>query len=127
MGCGDRGCLATPTQCRSHREGCPATISQAGATVLSSFFEGDAQALVVTSEVMPGATRQFSGFAAAANEASASRVFAGVHTPLDEDAGQQLGGAVARFVLDDGPLAAKRATPARHVRHGKHALRVHKP
>src|SRR4029077_18797275 len=87
--------------------GAHATISETGATVLSSFFHSDAQALTVTSEVMPGATRQFGGFAAAANEPSASRVFAGVHTQMDEDAGQQLGGSVARFVLHNGPLAAK--------------------
>jgi hypothetical protein len=107
--------------------GAHATISQAGASVLSSFFHGDAQALTVTSEVMPGATRQFSGFAAAANEASASRVFAGVHTQLDEDAGQRLGASVARFVFHHGPLAAKRGTAARNAHHARHALRAHKP
>jgi len=107
--------------------GAHAAISQAGATVLSSFFHGDAQALTVTSEVMPGVTRQFSGFAAAAGEASASRVFAGVHTAMDEDAGRQLGGSVARFVLHAGPLAAERATPARHVHQGRHAMRAHRP
>jgi hypothetical protein len=104
--------------------GAHAAISSAAATVLSSFFRSDAQALTVTSEVMPGTTRQFSGFAAAANEASASRVFAGVHTQLDEDAGQQLGDSVARFVLHNGPLAIRRATPARHVRHTRHASRA---
>ena len=83
--------------------------------------------LTVTSEVMPGATRQFSGFAAAANEASASRVFAGVHTQMDENAGQQLGGSVARFVLHNGPLAAERGTPARNAHHARHASRAHKP
>ena len=107
--------------------GAHATISQAGATILRSFFHGDAQALTVTSEVMPGTTRQFSGFAAAASEASASRVFAGVHTQMDEDAGQRLGGSVARFVLHNGPLAAKRANPARRVHHGRRALRSRKP
>jgi hypothetical protein len=107
--------------------GAHATISQAGATVLSSFFHGDAQALTVTSEVMPGVTRQFSGFAAAAKEASASRVFAGVHTQMDEDAGQQLGGSVARFVLHNGPLAAERVSTSRHLRRGRHASGVHRP
>jgi hypothetical protein len=101
--------------------GAHATISQAGASVLSSFFHGDAQALTVTSEVMPGTTRHFSGFAAAANEASASRVFVGVHTQLDEDAGLKLGASVAGFVLRNGPLASERATPARHIRHARHA------
>jgi hypothetical protein len=104
--------------------GAHATISQAGASVLSAFFHDDAQALTVTSEVMPGATRQFSGFSAAANEASASRIFAGVHTQLDENAGQQLGAAVARFVLHEGPLAAKRAMPMRHP-HDRRATRIH--
>jgi hypothetical protein len=73
---------------------------------------------------MPGATRHFSGFAAAASEASASPIFAGVHTQLDEGAGQQLGHSVARFVLQNGALADERATPARRVRH---APRVVKP
>jgi len=104
--------------------GAHATISETGATVLSSFFHSDAQALTVTSEVMPGVTRQFSGFAAAAKEASASRIFAGVHTQMDEEAGQRLGRSIAQFVLHNGPLAAKRATPARHARH---ASRVRKP
>ena len=104
--------------------GAHATISETGATVLSSFFHSDAQALTVTSEVMPGVTRQFSSFAAAAKEASASRIFAGVHTQMDEEAGQRLGRSIAQFVLHNGPLAAKHATPARHARH---ASRVHKP
>ncbi len=107
--------------------GAHATISQAGATVLSSFFHGDAQALTVTSEVMPGVTRQFSGFAAAAEEASASRIFAGVHTQMDEAAGQRLGGSIARFVLQSGTLAAERATPARRSGHGRHASQSHMP
>jgi hypothetical protein len=104
--------------------GAHATISAAGASVLSSFFRSDREALTVTSEVAPGVTRQFSGFAAAANEASASRIFSGVHTQIDEDAGQQLGSSVASFVLHNGPLASRRATPARHIRHGRHASRT---
>jgi hypothetical protein len=91
---------------------------------LSSFFHDDALPLTVTSEVMPGTTRHFSGFATVANEASASRIFAGVHTQLDEDAGQQLGRSVAQLVLRSGPLVDKRAIRARHVRRG---MRVHKP
>jgi hypothetical protein len=85
--------------------GAHATISQAGATILTAFFHRDTQSLTVTSEVMPGVTHQFGGFAAAAKEANASRVFAGVHTQLDEDAGQRLGRSVARLVLLRRPLA----------------------
>ena len=105
--------------------GAHATISEAGATVLSSFFGSDAQALTVTSEVMASTTRQFRGFAAAAAEASVSRVYAGVHTQLDEDAGQRLGRSVAEFVLQHGPSAAESATHARHAGHGRGAARSH--
>jgi hypothetical protein len=100
--------------------GAHATISEAGAKILDSFFHGDAQALTVTSEVMPGTTRQFTGFSAAAKEANVSRVFAGVHTQLDEDAGQQLGSSVARFVLRDHRLATTSTIP------GHRASRSHK-
>ncbi|HEV2981464.1 MAG TPA: vanadium-dependent haloperoxidase [Solirubrobacteraceae bacterium] len=93
--------------------GAHATISQAGATVLRSFFDSDVEGLTVTSEVMPGTTRHFDEFDAAAAEASVSRVYAGVHTQLDEDAGQRLGRSVAEFVLHNGPLAADTDTHAR--------------
>jgi membrane-associated phospholipid phosphatase len=94
--------------------GAHAAISAAGASVLSSFFRSKAEALTVTSEVMPGTTRQFSSFPAAANEASASRIFAGVHTQADEDAGQHLGASIAQFVIRDSALATRRAVPGRH-------------
>jgi hypothetical protein len=105
--------------------GAHATISEAGATILTAFFHAAKQALTVTSEVMPGTTRQFNGFAAASSEASASRVFAGVHTQMDEDAGQQLGGSVARFVLDNGPLATAHAKQGGRSRHTHHPSRAH--
>ncbi|HEY4426947.1 MAG TPA: vanadium-dependent haloperoxidase [Solirubrobacteraceae bacterium] len=95
--------------------GAHATVSEAAATVLGSYFHGNAEALSVTSEVMPGVTRQFNGFAAAASEASASRVFAGVHTQADEDAGLQLGSSVARFVIRESALASRSASRARHT------------
>jgi membrane-associated phospholipid phosphatase len=79
--------------------GAHATISQAAATVLSSFY-GDHQRLAVTSAADPGVTRTFGSFQAAANEATLSRIFAGQHTMIDLVAGQQLGHQVAEFVLD---------------------------
>ena len=42
----------------------------------------------------------FDSFTAAADEASASRIFAGQHFRYDEDAGQSLGAQVADFVVD---------------------------
>jgi membrane-associated phospholipid phosphatase len=78
--------------------GAHATISQAAATVLSTFF-GDDQHLVVSSDGDPGVTRSFGSFQAAANEATLSRIFAGQHTMIDLSAGQHLGRQVAEFVL----------------------------
>ena len=58
-----------------------------------------------------GITRTFDSFSQAADEASASRIFAGQHFRYDEDAGQTLGGQVADFVLDH----ALRARPPRSL------------
>lgn len=46
-------------------------------------------------------TRSFTSFSAAVREAGLSRIYAGVHTPLDHEAGLRLGHKVARFVLDN--------------------------
>ena len=78
--------------------GAHATISEAAATVLGTFY-GDDQQLTVTSDGDPGVTRSFDSFQAAANEATLSRLFAGQHTIIDLVAGQQLGRQVAQFVL----------------------------
>jgi membrane-associated phospholipid phosphatase len=78
--------------------GAHSTISQAGATVLSAFYgnDGDVQ---VTSDVLPGVTRQFDSYQAIATEAGLSRIFAGVHTRLDHESGLTLGRNVAKLVL----------------------------
>jgi membrane-associated phospholipid phosphatase len=78
--------------------GAHATISEAAATVLGTFY-GDDQQLAVTSDGDPGVTRSFDSFQAAAREATLSRLFAGQHTMTDLVAGRQLGRQVARFVL----------------------------
>jgi hypothetical protein len=75
------------------------TISAAAATVLSAFY-GDFTGLSVTSPALPGATRAFPNFEAAADEAALSRILAGQHTRIDVNTGLRLGGQVARFVLD---------------------------
>jgi hypothetical protein len=78
--------------------GAHSVISEAGATILTRFY-GPARLLTVTSEVLPGVTRVFHRFQDAAEEAGRSRIYAGVHTRLDHDAGQRLGRDVARFVV----------------------------
>jgi hypothetical protein len=53
----------------------------------------------VTSEVLPGVVRTFSRLQHAAADAGLARLFGGVHTRLDHEAGQRLGAHVARSVL----------------------------
>jgi len=81
--------------------GAHAVISAAGAEVLTSFFRKHHFAFDVTSEVLPGVTRSFTSFPAAAEEATLSRVFAGQHFLFDLTTGQRLGDDVADFVVDN--------------------------
>ena len=53
----------------------------------------------MTSEVLAGIERSFTAFSAAAEEATLSRIFGGVHFRTDLTAGQELGSDVAKFVL----------------------------
>jgi len=78
--------------------GAHSVISEAGATVLSAFF-GNHDDISVTSEVLPGVVRNFDSYQDAALEAGQSRIFAGLHTRLDHEAGLRLGQDVANAVL----------------------------
>lgn len=80
--------------------GAHAVISAGAAFVLDSFFGRRAFDFKVTSEVMPGVERSFKSFEAADEEATLSRIFAGVHFRTDERVGQRLGRHVADFVVD---------------------------
>ena len=79
--------------------GAHAEFSRAAATVLEDFFGTDAFSFSL-SNASVGLTRTFTSFSQAADEASASRIFAGQHFRYDEDAGQALGAQVADFVVD---------------------------
>jgi|HubBroStandDraft_6_1064221.scaffolds.fasta_scaffold10468_2 hypothetical protein len=81
--------------------GAHAVISAAGASVLISFFGKDHFDFTVTSEVLAGVDRSFKSFSAADEEATLSRIFAGVHFRSDLTTGQALGRKVADFVLDN--------------------------
>jgi hypothetical protein len=80
--------------------GAHAVISAAASTVLKSFLHHDQFKFKVTSEVLPGVERSFDSFSAASEEATLSRIFAGVHFRFDLTAGHRLGREVADFVLD---------------------------
>jgi hypothetical protein len=81
--------------------GAHAVISAAGASVLNSFFRKNHFDFAATSEVLPGVDRSFTSFSAADEEATLSRIFAGVHFRSDLTSGQRLGREVADFVLDN--------------------------
>jgi hypothetical protein len=80
--------------------GAHAVISAAAATILTAVLQRDHLDFAVTSEVLPGVERSFASFSAAANEATESRIFAGVHFRNDLTSGHRLGRDVAEFVLD---------------------------
>ncbi len=80
--------------------GAHAVISAAGAAVLIAILQRDHLDFAVTSEVLPGVERSFASFSAAADEATQSRIFAGVHFRNDLTSGHRLGRDIADFVLD---------------------------
>jgi hypothetical protein len=80
--------------------GAHAVISAGAAFVLDSVFGRREFDFTVTSEVMPGVERSFKSFEAADEEATLSRIFAGVHFRTDERVGQRLGRRVADFIVD---------------------------
>ena len=79
--------------------GAHAVISADVAHVLASFFDSDGFRFSAQSTALPGVERSFTSFSAAANEAAASRVYAGQHFRTDELAGENLGAQVADYEL----------------------------
>jgi len=75
-------------------------VSGAAAGVLADYF-GDNTRFRVTSDVMPGVTRSFDGFADALVEVQNARIFAGIHFRSATRDGQTLGASVAEFVLQN--------------------------
>jgi hypothetical protein len=80
--------------------GAHAVISAAAAAILTAVLHRDHLEFAVTSEVLPGVERSFASLSAAADEATQSRIFAGVHFRSDLTSGHRLGRDVADFVLD---------------------------
>jgi hypothetical protein len=81
--------------------GAHAVISAAGEFVLISVLGKNHFDFTVTSEVLPGVDRSFNSFSAADEEATRSRIFAGVHFRSDLTTGQKLGREIADFVVDN--------------------------
>jgi hypothetical protein len=91
--------LATP----SHPSYPSAHATELGgsAEVLASFFGTDAIPFSISWEGLPGVTRSYAGFSAAADEATMSRIWAGFHWGFDLTAGHALGLSVADYVFQN--------------------------
>ena len=87
--------------------GAHAEISASAAAALRDFFGTDRLDFSLTNPNVPGVERSFQSFSQAADEAAASRIYAGQHFRYDEDAGQALGADVGEFISDSilGPIA----------------------
>ena len=108
--------LAGNTAADPSYPGAHSTISAAGADVLDSFYS-DHQRFSLTSPALPGVTRSFGSFTAAAQEAGLSRIFSGQHTRLDHVAGLTLGHDVAGFLLHNALLPAHDSSGTKRSSH----------
>ncbi|HVK12094.1 MAG TPA: hypothetical protein VM597_25305, partial [Gemmataceae bacterium] len=80
-----------------------ATIGATCATVLGRVLGADTPITIDWSRIgnFPGVTRSYPTFWAAADEQAISRVYGGIHFTFDSDAGQEIGGGVGNFVVDN--------------------------
>jgi len=76
------------------------TFSRAAATVLAQFFGTDAIPITVEADGLPGVTRSYPGFGAAADESGISRIYGGIHFPSANIAGQTTGHLLAAHVME---------------------------
>jgi membrane-associated phospholipid phosphatase len=76
------------------------SFSGAAAAVLAASFGADEVPFATTSDGLPGVTRSFRSFSAAAGEAGMSRIYGGIHWSFDNTAGlacgREVGAAVVR-------------------------------
>jgi len=86
--------------------GAHSVVSQTAALVIRRVL-GD-RPTAVTSEALPGVTRTFRHLQDIAEEAGVSRIFAGVHTRIDHEAGARLGFEVGRYVRERATAASSR-------------------
>lgn len=75
------------------------TFSGAAATVLALFYGTDQVAFTTGSDFLPGVTRSFDSFSAAAEEAALSRVYGGIHFRSASDDGLAGGAGVGQWTF----------------------------
>ncbi len=84
------------------------TFSGAAAAVLASFFGTDRVRFTSNSDGLPGVTRTFDGFWAAAEEAGMSRIYGGIHWQFDNTDGLTAGRETGAVRLSPLSAAARR-------------------
>ncbi|MCB1099721.1 MAG: vanadium-dependent haloperoxidase [Verrucomicrobiae bacterium] len=96
------------------------TFSRSSATVLAAYFGTDSIPFTTRSDALPGVTRSYPGFSAAADEAGISRIFGGIHFPSANIAGQASAYGLGTLVFNRflTPLNATEFTLARVVPDG---------
>jgi membrane-associated phospholipid phosphatase len=73
-------------------------VSSGAATVLAAFFGTDAISFSLSSDSLSGVTRSYTSFSEAAQEASDSRVYAGIHWRFDVVGGATIGTQVGTYI-----------------------------
>ncbi|MBL8797707.1 MAG: phosphatase PAP2 family protein, partial [Planctomycetia bacterium] len=86
------------------------TFSSAAAAVLADFFGTDQVRFTSASDGLPGTSRSFNSFSAAAREAGRSRIYGGIHWEFDNTAGLATGQALGEYVSRN--YLRSRFTPA---------------
>jgi membrane-associated phospholipid phosphatase len=76
------------------------TFSSAAATVLAMYYGSDNVAFTTVSDFLPGVTRSFASFSAAADEAAVSRMYGGVHFRFSNEDGLSSGIAIGEWTFD---------------------------
>lgn len=75
------------------------TFSAAAAAVLALFFGTDDLVFITGSDALPGVSRSFPSFSAAAAEAAMSRVYGGIHYRFASQDGLNAGTQIGRFTF----------------------------
>jgi hypothetical protein len=77
------------------------TFSSAAAAVLAGFFGSDDISFTTGSDALPGETRSFASFSAAAAEAGQSRIYGGIHFQFDNQDGLTSGANLGAYVVEN--------------------------
>jgi len=75
------------------------TFSTAASRVLAHYFGTDDVSFSVTSDGLPGAVRSYKSFSQASDEVGQSRIYGGIHTPVDVTVARDIGRKIGDWVF----------------------------